>query len=846
MIDISLPQGTLEELLPSSIDNLLSDVSGVTYVSAPCGGGKTYALTRHIKEAFDRAPFDEPQQFMYVAPTLKLLKQFSSDLSKHGIADHTLIASEDDKKDIVFRKLAEHLTDQSLYRATHVTLTTHASFLRLPVGLRNPERWQIFIDEVPQIDQFLKAFLPETRNILAGHVEIKSCTESLAQIDKASGASLKNLLKDTGLAGIKEMLHKLGNPNFTVYSDPKAYDRVFSPTQTDCDSDFSLPLLAIVNADVFDGCCILSANFEDSMLFDLLKRHKKRIGQHRALARGLRYLQYDESIGQRASIKYLLEGGRRYSKSLRDRTTLDGRNIKIAIDETILAHLGDVPYLLVANNDDNALLTTSPRAIRLSSKSHGLNCYQDFTRIVFLSALNRDPMHLSMLGRAGFTQDTIQKATLVEAVHQTVMRTALRDPSSSATVEIIVPDEWSARELGKILGCSNISRLGTITLNDPVVPYTPKEKNQRYNFRKLMKSFPISRHVNGIHQDDETQVDAAISLPSLLKSMKKSNDLAAFGTIPATNTLSSGIQFTLHDSVDASGPREHTQLVGSITDFVKFLKVAARASISRKEEHPLFIPSSFKSSGSAGYRTKDNFVSASCLVLDFDGGILSPEAFEDLFWNQAGPGRKRSFIICNTFSHTAAEPNRFRVIMPFKRPVTSIDVFESIYDSVAKRLEDAGYSREATKLDINCRKPTQSWYLPCTNRAHKEQAFIRTFGIQTREFERYAIEPAAYEFALPHSKPQPHAQVTHSRVATNVSREARQHVNAEKQRLKSMRCSRHRPFFKLGVLMHRKYGFPLYEVESELFEVAGNDPKMKKWVRDAMRSLKRRLTGTGH
>ena len=66
-----------------------------------------------------------------------------------------------------------------------------------------------------------------------------------------------------------------------------------------------------------------------------------------------------------------------------------------------------------------------------------------------------------------------------------------------------------------------------------------------------------------------------------------------------------------------------------------------------------------------------NFLSASCLVLDFDNGSFSPEDFIRLFWRQPGDHRKRSFLICNTFSRSETQPNRFRVIIPFQRPVMS-------------------------------------------------------------------------------------------------------------------------------------------------------------------------------
>lgn len=839
MLEVSINQNAMESINGRDLD-VDGDPYEITYVSAPCGAGKTYALAHYLKDALSRNPFDEPQQFMYVAPTIDLLEEFSSRLTDLGVVAQRIIAGLPGQKD-VFERVTRHLRNPDLYDASHVTLITHKTFLRLPVGLRHPERWRIFIDEVPQSDEFQFARLPKTRDLLSDYLDGKSLKEGLVRIDKKPRASIKRLLemRDTGIDAMREMLHKIESPNYTVYTDGQSFDRVFNPTQANCDPTFSLPLLAVVNPDIFDGCCFLAANFEDSMLFDLLKRHKKGIALHQALTKGLRYDHYHESVGQRASIKYVLEGTR-YSKSCRDKLTLDGRPLKLAIDETILAHLGTEPFLLVANKDDKGPLVNAPNAERLSGSPHGLNCFQTHTRIVFLAALNRSGKHLAMLGNAGFTQDTIRRATLVEAVHQSVMRTALRDASSSASVEIVVQDAWTAKQIGQVLGCRNICKLGNISL-DTLEPYNPRERNRRYNFQKALRSLPaVGSDQGGTEEDHEDNNSAANSLLFLLDNIGKCHDSAAIEEPIATNTSRSGIQFTLHDSIYSSAPEEHAQVLLPFNDFLKILKVAARTPIARKEEHPLFTPSIFKSGGTKGCRTKDNFLSSSCLVLDFDGGSLSPETFETIFWKDAGACEKRTFIIYNTFSRAASDPNRFRVIMPFARPVTSIEVFEAIFEAIAERIEDAGYCQADAKLDKVGRNPTQPYYLPCTNRHHKDQAFIRSYGTQTKDIERYAINPTAYEVTLPrYINPLGRAQARRSNGDKNDSAEARAHIDSVKQALKSMSSNRHQLYFELGVLMARKYRYPLDEVEEELLDVAGSDQKMRRKARDILRSLTR-------
>ena len=132
------------------------------------------------------------------------------------------------------------------------------------------------------------------------------------------------------------------------------------------------------------------------------------------------------------------------------------------------------------------------------------------------------------------------------------------------------------------------------------------------------------------------------------------------------------------------------------------------------------------------------------LVLDFDNGNLSPEKFEDIFWDNAGTGRKRSFIICNSFSRSPEQPNRFRVMFLYKKPARSIAEHEAVYNSIVERLEGEGFTVKDMCLDTQCKTGIQSFFMPCTNQAHPDYAFFRAHGTKTRDIERYGIDPSTY------------------------------------------------------------------------------------------------------
>ena len=137
------------------------------------------------------------------------------------------------------------------------------------------------------------------------------------------------------------------------------------------------------------------------------------------------------------------------------------------------------------------------------------------------------------------------------------------------------------------------------------------------------------------------------------------------------------------------------------------------------------------------------------LVLDFDNGTLSPDRFVEIFWTKAGRAGKRSFIICNTFSRSPEEPNRFRVILFFKTPARSLGAYQAVFDSVIARIVEQGYPIEEMGIDLSCRSGVQSFYIPCTNRAYPDHAFFEQYGTETRDIARHGIDPSSYEKTAP-------------------------------------------------------------------------------------------------
>ena len=291
---------------------------------------------------------------------------------------------------------------------------------------------------------------------------------------------------------------------------------------------------------------------------------------------------------------------------------------------------------------------------------------------------------------------------------------------------------------------------------------------------------------------------------------------------------------TFHHDPRTDQASDHHVAQLSIPDFVAFLRTQAKVVRDKKTESLLFNPCLFDPPENApGYRRKDYFRQSSFLVLDFDDGNLSPEEFERIFWHDAGRGQKRSFVICNSFSRSPQNPNKFRVILFYKRPATSLEQHEAVFDAVVTRLQDHGYTPESAKLDPSCRSGVQSFYLPSTNRHHQNWAFFRSHGVKTRDLDRCAMDPRLYEKTGISSNPI--IRVPASPIV--VPNSAREKIDAATSHLRSLTSGRHQAIFDTALALCR-LGLSKTEVEMELMAAVGSESRMRRKVSDALKSLK--------
>jgi hypothetical protein len=395
------------------------------------------------------------------------------------------------------------------------------------------------------------------------------------------------------------------------------------------------------------------------------------------------------------------------------------------------------------------------------------------------------------------------------------MRTSLRLPDATSPVIIIVPDRLAAIKLQGLIGATTVTKLGNIERPKPR-PLTPAERNKRLKVTKHIQALFAAKRLRNMLIDIKCHHSAAKPLPS---------------------SNSSTCIVTFHQSKYAKKEEDFTAISCSIQGLIAEFRLFARTPIAKKERI-FFNAAHFDPTidPSQGYRTKANFRSGSMLVLDFDNGSLSPERFVEIFWTKAGRAGKRSFIICNTFSSSPEEPNRFRVILFFKTPARSLHAYQAVYDSVIARIVEQGYPIEEMGIDLSCRSGVQSFYIPCTNRAYPDHAFFEQYGTETRDISRYGIDPSSYDKTAP--APPALERAKQLLIGADGPKTLAPELSDMKAKLIAMPRGQNDGFFKFACKTAAHFKDEA-RVAKELYEVAGSDPKLNAKVKPALTSLRK-------
>ena len=692
--------------------------------SCPASSGKTYNMVDFLVWLTRFEPV------LVAQPTIELIQETIEDNAYrkvHGFGrfdgKHIIqIHSEDGNgQDVVERiqNVIQNFPDDT------ILFITHSSLMRLTF-IPKEQNWNLFIDEIPNIDFGLRLRLPDHRdelfsmfdreNIGGFYERMKPNAKTYQVADNCSGDEWWG-------STIKDLMQRITSAHWEVYSETEHNNKFLGG------DDPYARFHGVLNPSIFDGfntVTLLGAGMENSLLFKIWSEKGISFSEHPRIKP--RFTKHENS--NLIAIKYVAE--RDYSKTGRRKKINVAEDMsfiefmKMAVD----AEFAEQKYYLIANND---LDVRDISGQQISNVCHGLNSLTHFRNFAMLSALNETPEHgMFLRENFGITSDEIYLAITVSTAYQSIMRSSLRDPKSKNQIVVIVPD----KRLAQLLVDHFFPDASIVPLiEENLFPINkvgrPRTGAQSDADRKRRSRENTKRRL--IEQTEE--INASVVTETPYKLLGDYCDYKERKTKPVPIYLSI---FNSIYSVKARDPGSDLRCV-SHELFVEFLKDRYKMTFGEKTENLLISPSVFDPDKVAETsRGLANIKYSNGIWLDNDGGDLTIKDFASIF-----PSWKmyifNSFSSGKNDSETNQPQKRWRVYIPVTHLLT-VDVYKHLVGIIKTRLANKKYySNEYLKKYPNAKShgfdeskftPSALFYLPC--KSGYKDSFFHEFVDESR------------------------------------------------------------------------------------------------------------------
>ena len=742
----------------------------IYYVDGVCGSYKTTHALQYAAQAATKLR----QPILFVQPTTRLITQSVDTIQRID-------------PDVVVRRFDSTVCTSSVYSEIHefmsdwdidndggcVVFVSHKCLWEMP-WFPNRNRWNLIIDEIPDVDFEYHFNLPDTAHFaLQDMLQAVECGNN-TMMKLAPRPEARNKVEHWARNPGADDLIKVVQPLFRELTSQ--HSEVFITRASWLRLGWQGHGQVAVHGWRAPSVCegwrsvrMMGAFFTDSLLHMIWSNMGVEFRPDQQIK--VEVHRHIEQLGKRVSIHYFSE--RAWSKKIRDK--IAAGNDPLAHIKPILSDMyGDTEYLWSANNDVAEAVISSqfPNAIRIPSVCHGLNEYRHIDKIAFLSALNNTPGHFSYVEKVlGISPDRLRQARSNQVAYQSIMRTALREADSTKEVTVLVPDialgNWltdvfpgsklfaheAALECRDVLGDANMAR--GRPHKESIL--TPVERNAK----SIEKTRRINVTKNSIYKVFFVTSDIALSHEGSVKSVcvEKSNHINW-----------EDIRAQLRQCLDEFRPQkeDNTLVSGALFD---------------------------QNKGPDSIKGLANITLVNGVWLDFDGGALTPDEFAKMFTDVR-------WWMWNTFNNGNENETKFRVLLPTKTPLTA-EMYHAVWDAIAERIRSFGYCVDSkisyeksiaagrirppnSGLDVSKRTANSFFYLPCRAGLGKKYTFWRenwVEGVPLLDPElwlTYAPLPTQeYEVRVAHQNPR---SATLTRVVEKLSQRPNDaHDDAAKQ-----------------------------------------------------------------
>ncbi|KQZ94306.1 hypothetical protein ASD64_05475 [Mesorhizobium sp. Root157] len=676
-------------------------------------------------------------RILIAMPTKQVIAETMAAL-KGGCSTNVLVQEivsddNDEQTDTVISRLRPCLTKPQMNVGEMVFITHEALKMLRYHGKLD---WHLIIDEAPQVHHAFDLMID---------TEVLKLASACSKSPTPWGDLTQLLLRKhpEKVINFPENVTERADIHKLAWNAHAEHISVFVPKTSiealNSDASFEKKLIAfsLVRPEVvkpFQSTIILSANFQNTLIYQLWSMLGVSFVEDKKLAAGLRF---HEHHGSRATIHYVMDQS--WSGKLQDKqSVIDGSSLHQQIVQKISDHFGDERFLWVANKvHGENLFPNNPNAKHLANISHGLNCYQDVNNVVFLSALNPSPSETAYFKTLGLTDEQVKIARFYETAYQSIMRCSLRSNDDTHPVQIIVVDKATADHLHQLLPGSTIEKLDWLSADQT----EPKKsgRRRRYNSGAARQAaYNYRKRSAKIHDELINKCNKIVlnDFPDI----SRCYETYINNYIQNVTSLFYGTQF---QSITAKIPEDYN-LYESSHEFIEFLKQESQRTISSREDNSLISPAYFNpKDGVDTQRGIPNIEFLRGIWLDNDGGDLHPEKLADLFPDL-------EMVIFNTFSSTKAKP-RYRVYIP-TTTIFSVQTLETIMRKFWSRFElvsiDHGF-------DPSKKNAASLFYLPCQAADPSGNIFLEFKGGKRKPLEprdwiqKYQQKPAEAELPIP-------------------------------------------------------------------------------------------------
>lgn len=680
-----------------SLHNKNNNNMKIFTINGVCGSGKTQAMIAYVSKHHAVGG-----KFIIAQPTIQLCQETAGFFLDSDI--NVQLITSDDRSGSTQVAYKRAISNGISGQKGCVIITTHRTFLDAQIEAEKRSHFNVFFDEVPQIDSTISLNLKHShKSFFNEHFEVTPRSDSdelcdisikvghVTEIDelRLAGRQGKDLLY-TDPALLQFMESMLDQTHANYVNKAKWLQRR--------SRDYQLIMHSVLKPDAFrywHSCRLMGANIEDSMMHLIWPTYGVDFKPDPTKEFQLK-TDHDDLQNRRISVYYF--SGRDWSKYVRDeggQVALD--TLKNSVNELF----GQQPSLVVTNNDIQGF--DLHNSTRISNICHGINEHRDKHNILFFSALNDVPAHYGFLSRwQGIDSTALKKAKGMETMYQAVMRTSLRDKASTSEVKIVVPDINAANFLAGML---------------------PNVKIQTMD--SICDAWGESQSTRGRPTKEETASSAERAAKHrAAEAERKQANADALVKITSQYPANARIPVTWQESTYTIKHNLTSGMTDAWDDVLNLMQTASKLSYSDKARNSLINFVRFKADATTKGRDDIEYVHG--IQLDFDGGALpwidASELFSDM-----------KHLTYNSFNNGKDGDVKFRIMIPFDTPVTCLHA-ELLWDVFKTRIESGGYyvGSNANKykgrnsgLDTS-KRPANSFYYTPSKAGKKEFSFFDT------------------------------------------------------------------------------------------------------------------------